>query len=203
MINQRFGRTRRALLPWWMTAFIWIFILLTASSILFRVFKLFGIVFWFGSGESSIYGMSTYDSFSLLGIFIGALLIFKGVTAFAMWTEKDWAIKFGILDACIGIAICIIMTFIQPIFENIEGKNNINFRFELLLLIPYLIKCIQLQKIWTQEPDISIDNSSILVSTPQVTVTVQQETETIVEEKENSSTVEEFDKEDPRRFMPK
>ncbi len=205
MINQRFGRRRRALFPWWMVAFIWIFMILGGASVLFRILKLVGVTYWVGTNESSIYGMSTYESFSLLGIFIGLLLIFKGVTAFGMWTEKDWALKLGMIDASIGIVICVVMTCLYPIFEKVDGKNSINLRFELLLLIPYLIKCIQLQKIWPEE----LNTPVAYTPTPEPIVTRTLEPEPIVEEtpstetEENTTVDDGMDKEDPRRFMPK
>ncbi|MFN3785166.1 MAG: hypothetical protein ACK4R6_14720, partial [Spirosomataceae bacterium] len=72
--------------------FIWLFMLLAASGIIMRISEITGVSFWFGSGERSIYGMETFESYTLLSLLISSLLIFKGITGFGMWMEKDWAI---------------------------------------------------------------------------------------------------------------
>lgn len=177
--------------------FIWLFMLLAASGIIMRISEITGVSFWFGSGERSIYGMETFESYTLLSLLISSLLIFKGITGFGMWMEKDWAIKFGIIDAGIGIVICVIMTIIEPVFQNIDGKFNINLRFELLFLIPYLIKCFKMQKDWEKFDISGLETTTLIVPEEKIeTVVVEKiESEKIVEEK--------IDKEDHSRFMPK
>ncbi|MBP6557524.1 MAG: hypothetical protein KA213_04105 [Flavobacterium sp.] len=162
-----------------------------------RISEISGVSFWFGSGERSIYGMETFESYTLLSLFISSLIIFKGITGFGMWTEKDWAIKFGIIDASIGILICVIMTITEPVFQNIDGKSNINLRFELLFLVPYLIKCFKLREDWEQ--------FDYLGSKKRTTIVPKETTETIIPQKEEPQKIVEqtIDKEDHSRFMPK
>lgn len=143
IINQR----RRDLLPIWMKFFIWAFMILAAlSSIIYLVYMFTGI--FFGYKETSIYGMETQDLFSPLWIFITALLLFKVFISFSMWTEKRWVIDLGILDAVLGIIICMYMMFIKPL-AHVEGENyEFKFRIEIVFLIPYLYKCIKINNTW-------------------------------------------------------
>ena len=201
-------KRRRDLLPWWMKVFIWIWMFLGASSIVSRLLGILGISLWLNSnGEKSIYGMETTENYSVLALLITMLIIFKGITAFGMWTEKDWAIKLGIIDATIGIAVCISMMFIEPIFENNEGSWNINFRFELVLLIPYLIKCLQIRKQWDNVSELSL--SDTLTTTISETIN-EQRSESAIDKMDDRIVIEDekaedekIDKEDHSRFMPK
>lgn len=140
---------KRDLLPLWMKIFIWLFLIIGTFAIITRILSIFGIDYWINTnGEKTIYGMETTENYSILSIFISSLIIYKGVVAFGMWTEKKWAINAGIIDAGVGIVICIIMMFIEPIFLKGE-KYNINFRFELIFLLPYLIKCMKIKEKWS------------------------------------------------------
>lgn len=187
---------RRKLLPWWMIAFIWIFMFMGASGLAVSVWEL--ILSPTGLGfDKELYGMQTYEGFSLLAIFIKALIIFKGVTAFGMWTEKNWAINFGIADATIGIVICVVMMFLQPLFEIVNGTFMFNFRFEILFLIPYLIKCLKIRKRWENRVEISSIPTNINSSNQEKQVIEEPEIKNDNIEPENN-----IDKEDPRRFMP-
>ncbi|MFI1773300.1 hypothetical protein [Thalassobellus citreus] len=93
----------------------------------------------------SFYGFETNEQFSLIGLMIIAIGIFKGFTAFSLWLEKDYAIKMGKIDAIIGIVICTISMLVLPFFQ--EGFN-ISIRLELALLIPFLIKLNKIQNVW-------------------------------------------------------
>lgn len=200
---------RRKLLPWWMKFFIWIFLFLGASAVVVSLLELIGtpINLWI-AGESSIYGMETYDRYSPLGLFITLLILFKGYTAFAMWTEKDHAIKLGLIDAIVGIVVCVVMLFVQPIFALDEGTILFNFRFELLFLIPYLLKCRKIRKPWEAltEPVYSNIPSAEETAAPAAVQKSEQEIPRQNEEAEDSAPAKDadgLDKEDPRRFMPK
>ena len=134
---------RRKLLPWWIKVFAWIFI--TAAVLI-----PFGLLAnaWFGLEYNiEIYGIGSHDGFSLLGIMLTAIFLLKGITAFALWTEKDWAIVAGQFDAVIGIIICIYVSFIYPIMDAVPGFN-FSFRLELLILIPFLIKLEKISNDW-------------------------------------------------------
>ncbi len=138
---------RRDLLPIWMKFFVWVFLILAGISIIIKLIFLFtGLSF--GTKEVSIYGMETFDRFSFLGFFITFLLLLKVVTAFAMWTEKKWAIDIGITDAVIGIIVCGFIMF--ETFLNSSEDSKFSFRFEIIFLIFYLLKCLKINETWKQ-----------------------------------------------------
>lgn len=190
---------RQKLLPWWMIGFIWIFMFMGASGLAVSAWEL--ILSPTGLGfDKELYGMQTYEGFSPLALFIKTLIIFKGVTAFGMWTEKNWAINFGIADAAIGIVVCVVMMFLQPLFEIVNGTFMFNFRFEILFLIPYLIKCLKIRKRWENREG----TYSITTNIP----SSDQEKQVIEKPEIKDGNIEKIeqgdniDKEDPRRFMP-
>lgn len=136
---------RRKLLPWWIKIFIWLFLF-------------FGLVIPFGLLASSlfnleyqveIYGIKSYEAFSMMGVLLTIIYLLKGVTAFALWTEKNWAITIGRIDAIIGIIICVYMSVVYPFIDATPGFN-FTFRLELVLLIPFLIKLDRISKNWIQ-----------------------------------------------------
>lgn len=204
MVQQIISR-RRKLLPWWMKFFIWIFMFLSSYGLFMMFWEIIGspIDLYF-TGEVSIYGMETYDKYSLLGIFIITLILFKGLTAFMMWTEKDLAIKFGLIDASVGIIICITMMIVYPIFNLVNGFWNINLRFEILFLIPYLIKCWKLIKPWDELKEPIYQNiTPVSEAKTQITIETETELKSELEIEKPSDNNDGLDKEDPRRFMPK
>lgn len=138
---------RRDLLPFWMNFFIWAFLFLAAcSAVIFIVYFVTGI--FFGYKGASIYGMETPEIASPLGIFITLLLLFKVFIAFSLRTEKKWAVDLAILDAVLGIIICVYMMFVEPLVYRDGGHYEFNIRFELVFLIPYLIKCLKINQTW-------------------------------------------------------
>ena len=58
----------------------------------------------------------------------------------------------GLIDAAIGIIVCIVMMIIKPMFSLVDGIWQMNIRFEVLFLLPYLIKCWKIKKSWEQFP---------------------------------------------------
>lgn len=96
--------------------------------------------------QSALYGLETHEPFSATGFFILFLFVFKGVVAYGLWTEKEWAVDSAIVDAILGIAVCS-TTMIIPF----TGSGSpFTFRLELVLLIPYLIKLLNIRKDWKQ-----------------------------------------------------
>ncbi|WP_025743124.1 hypothetical protein [Aquimarina pacifica] len=191
---------RRKLLPWWMTFFIWIFMFLGASGLFLMIWEIIGspINFTFMT-ERSIYGMETYDGFSLLGLFISSIILFKGFTAYTMWTEKDIAIKLGLIDASIGIIVCIGVIIVYPFFNLVDGTWNMNLRFEILFLIPYLIKCWKIRKPWEEFKESIFAENKLEIKNK---IIPEQKTEQEIKKANNNDCVE-MDKEAPQRFMPK
>jgi len=132
---------RRKLLPLWIKIFIWIFIVFGALGILGFIAGLFSARF-----EASLYGMETSEPSSAIGFFICFLFIFKGIVAIGLWTEQDWAVNLGIADAVIGISVCAVM-MMMPLAN---PDFHFSFRLELVLLIPFLIKLLNVRPIWKQ-----------------------------------------------------
>lgn len=136
-------KTRKELLPWWIKVFSWIFIVFGTIAPVGFVLGLLGYNF-----SLTIYGLITNDPLSVLGIFIILVFAFKGITAFCFLFQKDLAIIFGTIDAIAGIIICCIV-MIYP-FINPNGFIRLNFRLELLLLVPYLIRLGKIKGDWAK-----------------------------------------------------
>lgn len=137
-----FSKRRRELLPIWMKVFIWIFLVLGAFIPVGIVLAFFKIDFLV-----SLYGLDTNNPLSLIGLLLMALFILKFFTAYALWNEKNWAIKIGKIDAIVGIIACSAIMFILPFIPQ-NGNINISFRLELLALIPYLVRLSKIQSKW-------------------------------------------------------
>ena len=134
---------KRKLLPWWMKVFIWIFLILSAIVPIAIAFGLLGYKF-----TISIYGLETNKPLSLMSGLLMLIFILKGVVSYGLWTGKKWAVIFGILDAFIGILICLYIMLIG--FIGPKNGSVFSFRFELLLLILFLIKLFKIKPIWNR-----------------------------------------------------
>ena len=133
---------RRKRIPVWIKIFIWIFIVFACFTPLMVIMSLMGY-----HPILSLYGLETSDTLSITGVIICSLFLLKGITAFALWNEKSYAIKLGIIDAVIGILICCAMMF-APAFN---GGLISNYRLELVALIPYLIWLLKVKEQWQGE----------------------------------------------------
>ena len=131
---------RRDLLPWWIKVFCWIFMVFGVLGIVSFVLELLSM-----RNSLSFYGFETNTAFSITGLLILAVALFKGVTAYALWFEKDYAISFGKIDAIIGIALCGFSMFVVPF---LQPGFSISIRLELALLIPYLIRLNKIKAEW-------------------------------------------------------
>lgn len=140
-LNNLNGR-RRDLLPLWIKIFLWIFMI---TGIIVPV----GIVIGLLGMEMnlSLYGMETVEPLSLIGLFISLLFAIKGLVSFGLWTGKDWALNLAIVDAVLGIGICIAVMFILPFAAENSGFK-FTLRLELVALIPYLVKMHKLKPEW-------------------------------------------------------
>ncbi|WP_148041207.1 hypothetical protein [Rufibacter immobilis] len=133
---------RRDLLPWWIKTFTWLFMLMAAVVPIGVVMGLMGLSF-----TMSLYGFETTNPISPTGIALTLLILFKGVTAYGLWTEKDWAVRLGIIDAIIGLVACGVAMFVLPLVDRSEGFV-LNFRLEPILLILYLLKLQKIKPTW-------------------------------------------------------
>lgn len=135
-------KRRRALLPIWIKVFTWFFMIAGAFVPIDFIIGLFGLNF-----QLALYGLETNNPLSALALFLIFLFLLKGYAAFSLWTEKDWAINFAIVDAVLGIAVCSAVMFVFPYFIENSGFR-FNFRLELVLLIPYLVKLQKIKPLW-------------------------------------------------------
>jgi hypothetical protein len=132
---------RRKLIPVWIKIFIWIFIVFTCFIPPTLLMSLMGY-----HPLLALYGLETTDTFYITWWVICSLFLFKGITGFALWSEKSYAIKLGIVDAVIGILICCTVMF-APVFN---GRLVSNYRLELVALIPYLIWLLKVKEQWEE-----------------------------------------------------
>jgi hypothetical protein len=93
--------------------------------------------------DVSLYGLESTNQVSPTGILIVLLFLFKGIVSFGLWTQKGWAVNFGLADAVIGIAIC---GFVMAV--SLATNNGLNLRLELAGLIPYLIRLQKIRPHW-------------------------------------------------------
>ncbi|HTD42188.1 MAG TPA: hypothetical protein VK671_16275 [Mucilaginibacter sp.] len=129
---------RRKLLPWWVVAFIWLFLVFFA---IMPVGVIMGLLKY--NFEISLLGITTHQPISLIGMFLILLFSFKGVTALALWAEKAWAVGLAKVDAIISIAICFLV-MAYALFV----QHSFSLRLELIVLFLYYYKMNQIQYDW-------------------------------------------------------
>lgn len=139
---------RRDLLPMWIKIFTWIFLIFGAIVPIILILGIIGM-----SANLSLYGLETMQPLSLTGIIITILFALKGVVAFGLWTEKEWAVTLAIIDAVIGILVCITIMAIIPLLS--KYGMSINLRLELIPLFLYLIKMREIKSEWSERIDFS------------------------------------------------
>jgi hypothetical protein len=135
---------RRELLPWWIKIFIWLFLIFGMVTPVVIILGLLRIPVYI-----ALYGFETNTPISVAGLCLVGIFIFKGITALGLWTEKDWAITLGQIDAAMGIVICVFMMLIYPFIIHQSG-SYFNIRLELFLLIPFLIKLRRISDDWKE-----------------------------------------------------
>ncbi|HTJ49265.1 MAG TPA: hypothetical protein VL443_07390 [Cyclobacteriaceae bacterium] len=145
---------RRDLLPMWIKVFLWIFLVMGGFAVLGWFSGFAGVKF-----NTSLYGISSSEPLSEFGVALMLLFLLKAIVAFGLWTEKDWAITAGTVDAVLGIGICIFVMVLTPIFFPTNPVShsggvtklqfaNFNLRLELIALIPYLMKLRKINAQW-------------------------------------------------------
>lgn len=90
----------------------------------------------------------TNDPLSPIGIMLTLFYVYKGVVAYALWTEKDWAIKVAKIDAILSIILCCFATVYNFVVPQDNGSRRLNFAIELIIIIPYLNKMNKIQSAW-------------------------------------------------------
>lgn len=104
----------------------------------------FGLMRW--SFNISLFGLETNNPLSFLGLLIIGVFALKAITSFGLWTEKDWAIDLGIVDALVGITICIAVMILTHSYE-IEGLDK-SYRIEPVFLLIFLYKLVKIKQSW-------------------------------------------------------
>lgn len=136
--NLNIKNQRRKLLPIWIKVFIWIFFFFGALGAILLLMTPF-----VDNIDLSLYGLTTTNPKSLIGIFVMLLFILKGSVSYGLWFEKKWGVNMAQIDAVVGIIICTISMFVLPIYN-----HSFSFRLELLFLIPYLMKMSKIKTQW-------------------------------------------------------
>ena len=93
----------------------------------------------------AFYGFETNEPLSFTGLLIITVAMFKAVTAFSLWFEKDYAVALGKTDAIIGMGLCLVSMLVLPFLLQ---DYHVTLRLELALLIPYLIKLDKINAGW-------------------------------------------------------
>lgn len=141
LLSRENVKRRRSLLPWWIKVFLWIFMVFAIIAPAGIVLGLMEVPF-----QLSLYGLTTNDPLSMVGLFLTAVFLLKGIVAVGLWSEKDWAINLGMVDAVLGIAVCVFMMIIYPLINNTGFQ--VTFRLEIVLLILFLIKLSKIKNDW-------------------------------------------------------
>lgn len=136
----KYYQRRRELLPWWIKTFSWLFLL---TGVLSLISLLLGFTHF--KPDLAIYGFESNEPFSLFGLMVISIGLLKGYTAYSLLFGKDYAILIGKVDAIIGIILTSITMIALPFLQD---GFRVTFRFELLLLIPFLIKLKGIEKDW-------------------------------------------------------
>jgi len=127
------------LLPWWIKVFMWIFLVGGVFVIGIAAAAVFGI-----TATLSIYGFDTSEIVSPVGILLVIVYSIKAVTSYGLIAQKDWAIKIGLVDASLGIFLCLV----AMIYPFLYGQWNFSLRLELALLFPYLLRLLRIRVEW-------------------------------------------------------
>ncbi len=130
---------RNKLIPIWIKVFAWIFLVAGCLTPIVFAIGIFG-----GTATLSLYGFETQEPSSFIGIIIIALFMLKGIVAFGLLKEKDWAVRLGLFDAITGIAVCT-FTMLYPI---LAGEGGFTLRLELVAIIPFLLKLNNIRSQW-------------------------------------------------------
>ena len=150
-------KRRRDLLPWWIKTFIWIFLVMGSFSPIAIILGLLGKSF-----QMSLFGLSSTEPISATGLILIFIFALKWMTGFGLWTEKDWAINISQFDAITSIILCTVMIFINPFTEIISEQGvRYEFRFELVILIPYLIKISTIKPAWKNMAKVKFRNHQL------------------------------------------
>ncbi|WP_157760620.1 hypothetical protein [Chitinophaga caeni] len=128
---------KRKLLPIWIKIFCWFFLLGGLCEVIIFLGILLGV-----TPVLAFYGLESQEAFSPTSLLLQSILIIKAIVAFGLLKYKKWAVDLAVLDAIIGIVICLTVS----IYRTIQVKFTLEF--ELLFLVPYLVVMVKRRKNW-------------------------------------------------------
>lgn len=141
-LKPEYSIRRRKLLPIWIKLFIWLFLIFGAIAFITLLFGAF-----IDNMKFSIYGLTSFQPYSTLGLIILFIFLLKGIVSFGLWFEKDWGPKLAVYDGILGALVCLFVMFILPYLEK---AGQFSFRLELIAIVPYMMKMINIQEPWVQ-----------------------------------------------------
>lgn len=130
---------RRKLLPWWIRFFSWFYMIAGATCIIAIILMLAGIQPYLG-----IYGLNASNLWDISTFIIIITYLWNGITAYALWFEKKYAVTLAIVNSIWGILICI--------YSMVAAQGITNFRLELIILIIFIIKLFSIKYRWENTP---------------------------------------------------
>lgn len=140
------ARPRKKMIPVWIKVFCWIFLVIgTVAPVAILVMLLLS-----KTTNISIYGFSTNNALSFIGISGTLLYVYKAFVSYNLLTGKDNAVTFAIIDGWVGIALCVLNMITGNFITeyHIGNESGINLRLELFLVIPYLVKMYRIKDEW-------------------------------------------------------
>ncbi len=138
-INSADKNNRKQLVPKWIKAFGWLFLIMGAAV---PVLLISSIVFDF-SARYLIFGLR-YEgpALAFMPIAISALILINSVCAFGLLFGKDWGLKACLVYGYIGLAISVTTTIVTI------SSGGSTFNLDPLIQIPYLYKLHKIRKNW-------------------------------------------------------
>lgn len=139
---------RTQLLPWWIRCLNWVFLLAGIAAPVTFALGLAGYYY-----NIRLYGLTTNEPLSVTAIGLLVINMLNGITAYGLLTERDWAVNFGIVNALLGIALCVYASA-NPGDYPVPGVtfSLSNIRLELVVLILFLVKLLLIRHAWKQTP---------------------------------------------------
>lgn len=128
---------RRSFLPWWIKGFCWLFMAIAFIAILRMILLLFDI-----NTEFEFYGLNAKENIPINGIIVFIVFMLHGFTAYSLWFEKDYAINLGVINASIGLILCLFSMVVSFYY------GHLTVRLEIILLTLFLFKLLKIKPKW-------------------------------------------------------
>ncbi|HEX8725126.1 MAG TPA: hypothetical protein VF737_07065 [Gemmatimonadaceae bacterium] len=133
------GRARRRLLPIWIKAFSWIFLIGGGAAPAVVLVGLLGGRPVFFELFGFAYRGNVLDPEALL---LALLVTGSGLTAYGLLWGRSWGQFAAVMTGWFGLALCIASVFVSP---------GVRIPLEPLLLIPFLVTMHRLKTAWKED----------------------------------------------------